>query len=214
VSVASGFVDFTTGRHSIVTAPGPGSVAQVKVFNFSLMPLIDKTKKPGANEECEPDQKKPAVTNSFMPFGMGYRDGLSLATGWVTGPLGGAESIVVGRSSGGGEVKVYSGGSRLEGGPAVYLASASHTPIPRFTEIASFTPFEGAAGVNVATTSTTIGSDLLVSGVSPEGGAQVLKFGFVRPDPAATRLDANLRGTVASGTGAPGTGAPASLGGD
>ena len=88
VSVASGFVDFTTGRYSIVTAPGPGSVAQVKVFNFSLMPLIDKTKKAGSNEECEPDQKKPAVTNSFMPFGMGYRGGLSLATGWLTGALG------------------------------------------------------------------------------------------------------------------------------
>jgi hypothetical protein len=32
VSVASGFVDFSTGRYSIVTAPGPGSPAQVKVF--------------------------------------------------------------------------------------------------------------------------------------------------------------------------------------
>ena len=58
VSVASGFVDFTTGRYSIVTAPGPGSVAQVKVFNFSLMSLIDKTKKAGANEDCEPDTEK------------------------------------------------------------------------------------------------------------------------------------------------------------
>jgi hypothetical protein len=202
-------VDFTTGRYSIVTAPGPGSVAQVKVFNFSLMPLIDKTKKPGANEECEPDQKKPAVTNSFMPFGMGYRGGVSLATGWLTGPLGGAESIVVGQSSGEGAVKIYSSGARLEGGPAVYLASASHTPIPRFTEIASFTPFAGASGINVATTSTTIGSDLLVSGVSPDGGAQVLKFGLARPDVSATRLDAKQLSTVMSQPGAP----PA-LGGD
>ena len=209
VSVASGFVDFTTGRYSIVTAPGPGSVAQVKVFNFSLMPLIDKTKKAGANEDCEPDQKKPAVTNSFMPFGMGYRGGLSLATGWLTGPLGGAESIVVGQSSGAGEVKVYSSGSRLEGGPAIYLASASHTPIPRFTEITSFAPFGGESGVHVATTSTTIGSDLLVSGISPEGGAQVLKFGLAHPDPGATRLDAKQLSTVLSEPGAP----PA-LGGD
>jgi hypothetical protein len=32
VVVATGFVDFTTGRESIVTAPGPGSPAEVKVF--------------------------------------------------------------------------------------------------------------------------------------------------------------------------------------
>ena len=42
VTVASGFVDFATGRYSIVTAPGPGSSTQVKVFNFSLMPLLDR----------------------------------------------------------------------------------------------------------------------------------------------------------------------------
>ena len=35
--VASGFVDFTTGRYSIVTAPGPGTPAHVKIFSYSLM---------------------------------------------------------------------------------------------------------------------------------------------------------------------------------
>src|SRR6185312_9255993 len=54
VKVSSGFVDFTTGRYSIVTAPGPGSVAQVKVFNFSLMPPIEKSKK--APENCQPGE--------------------------------------------------------------------------------------------------------------------------------------------------------------
>ena len=34
VSVASGFVDFSSGRNSIVTAPGPGTPTQVKVFNY------------------------------------------------------------------------------------------------------------------------------------------------------------------------------------
>src|SRR5262249_51162305 len=96
VSVASGFVDFTTGRYSIVTAPGPGSIAQVKVFNFSLMTPLDKSPKPKDAENCAPGEHKPAVTNSFMPFGLGYRGGLSLATGWLAGSLGGAESIVVG----------------------------------------------------------------------------------------------------------------------
>ena len=42
VSLATGFVDFSTGRHSIVTAPGPGSPAEVKVFAFSLLKPINK----------------------------------------------------------------------------------------------------------------------------------------------------------------------------
>ena len=95
-----------------------GSMAQVKVFNFRLMTPIDHKKRtgPGA-DQCEPSDNKPAVTNAFMPFGMGYRGGLSLATGWLAGSLGGAERIVVGQLTVPGEVKVYSSGSRLEGWP-------------------------------------------------------------------------------------------------
>jgi hypothetical protein len=203
VSVASGFVDFTTGRYSIVTAPGVGSMAQVKVFNFSLMTPIDHKKPngPGA-DQCEPGDNKPAVTNAFMPFGMGYRGGLSLATGWLAGSLGGAERIVVGQLTGPGEVKVYSSGSRLEGGPKIYLAAADHTPVANFAEIASFKPFDDASGVSVATTSTTSGADLLVSGVSPaDKSVQVLKFELVRPDPDAVRLDARQLSTVVSAAG-------------
>ena len=203
VSVASGFVDFTTGRYSIVTAPGVGSMAQVKVFNFSLMTPIDHKKPtgPGA-DQCEPGDNKPAVTNAFMPFGMGYRGGLSLATGWLAGSLGGAERIVVGQLTGPGEVKVYSSGSRLEGGPKIYLAAADHTPVANFAEIASFKPFDDASGVSVATTSTTSGADLLVSGISPaDKSVQVLKFELVRPDPDAVRLDARQLSTVVSAAG-------------
>src|SRR5262249_31136511 len=40
VSLSSGFVDFATGRYSIVTAPGPGVPAEVKVFVFSLLKPI------------------------------------------------------------------------------------------------------------------------------------------------------------------------------
>jgi FtsP/CotA-like multicopper oxidase with cupredoxin domain len=211
VSVASGFVDFTTGRYSIVTAPGPGSIAQVKVFNFSLMKPIDKVRqKLAGSEQCEPGENKPAVTNSFLPFGMGYRGGLSLATGWLTGPLGGAETIVVGQSAQPGEVKVYSSGSRLQGGPAIYLASAEHSTVPLFTEIANFVPFDGPPGVSVATTSTTTGADLLVSGVAASGTAHVQKFRFVRPTDDATKLVAQSLGKVLS---APGS-SPDVLGGD
>ena len=212
MSVASGFVDFTTGRYSIVTAPGAGSMAQVKVFNFTLMKPIGQKKRsgPGA-DQCEPGDHKPAVTNSFMPFGMTYRGGLSLATGWLTGSLGGAETIVVGQLAGPGEVKVYSSGSRLEGGPKVYLAAADHTPIADFAEIASFKPFGEASGVSVATTSTTTGADLLVSGVSPEDkSVQVLKFELVKPDPDAVTLNARQLSTVLSAAGAQ----PNALGGD
>ena len=42
MSVAAGFVDFSTGRESIVTAPGPGSPAEVKVFAFPLLKPIGK----------------------------------------------------------------------------------------------------------------------------------------------------------------------------
>ncbi len=37
VTVSTGFVDFTTGRKSIVTAPGPGVPALVKVFVYPLL---------------------------------------------------------------------------------------------------------------------------------------------------------------------------------
>jgi hypothetical protein len=145
-----------------------------------------------------------------MPFGMGYRGGLSLATGWLAGSLGGAERIVVGQLTGPGEVKVYSSGSRLEGGPAIYLASTEHSPVPVFTEIASFTPFDGTSGVSVATTSTTTGADLLVSGVSQGNTAQVRKFQFVRASDDAPTLLAQSLGEVLSTAGS----SPNVLGGD
>jgi hypothetical protein len=127
-----------------------------------------------------------------------------MATGWLAGSLGGAERIVVGQLAGPGEVKVYSSGSRLEGGPKVYLAAADHTPV------ASFKPFDEASGVSVATTSTTTGADLLVSGVSPDKTVQVLKFELVRPDPDAARLEPKQLGRVLSGKGS----LPNVLGGD
>lgn len=212
VSVASGFVDFTTGRYSVVTTPGAGSMAQVKVFNFSLMKPIGQKKSagPGA-DQCEPGDNKPAVTNAFMPFGMSYRGGLSLATGWLAGSLGGAERIVVGQLTGPGEVKVYSSGSRLDGGPKIYVAGAEHTPIADFAEIANFRPFGEGSGVSVATTSTTYGADLLVGGISSvDKIAQVLKFELLKPDPDASSLVARQLSTVVSAEGSQ----PNALGGD
>jgi FtsP/CotA-like multicopper oxidase with cupredoxin domain len=212
VSVASGFVDFSSGRNSIVTAPGPGSPAQVKVFNFSLMTPLDGTPAGGAVKDKCPGPRQAAVTAAFMPFGLGYHGGLSVTTGWLTGALGGAKRIIVGQLTGPGTVKVYSSGSALQGGPKTYLESAmQQSPIVEFTEAASFEPFGGESGVSVATTSTTSGADLLVSGVSPQDKTvQVLKYQFVRPTPDAVMLQAKQLGQVVSAAGS----APDVLGGD
>ena len=217
VSVAAGFVDLATGRNSIVTAPGAGSPAQVKVFVYPLMPAIGSKAKIAtaadnkSEDICPEDSGKPNLAAAFMPFGLGYKGGLSLATGWLGGSLGGTERIVVGQLAGPGQVKVFSSGSALQGGPAMYLAPADHSPIVAFKEMASFTPFDGASGVTVATTSTTSGADLLVSGVSSKDStAQVIKYELVRPSPHATNMLVKQLGIVASGAGSE----PNVIGGD
>ena len=65
--------------------------------------------------------------------------------------------------------------------------------------------------MSVATTSTTIGADLLVSGFSQQDDAvQVRKYQLVRPTPEATMLDAKQIADVASAAGT----TPDILGGD
>ncbi len=203
VTLATGFVDFSTGRNSIVAAPGAGSVAEVKVFVF---PLLDQT---GAASPASP---QPQTTASLRPFGDAYSGGVSLATGWLAGNLGGAKRIIVGQLADGAQVKVYSSGSALDGGPAMYLHNPAHHQHADFREVASFAPFEGTGGVRVATTSTTTGADLLVSGISAQGVAGVAKYDFTRPDPKATTLQAVKLGDIAA-AGAAG-GAPVPLAGD
>ena len=205
ISLAAGFVDFSTGRNSLVTASGPGSVAMVKVFVFPLTTPIARS---GAQTAAI---DKPVNTTSFIPFGAEYRGGVSLATGWLAGPFGGAKRIVVSQLADKGTVKVYASGSALDGGPAMYLGNpAQHDEhAAKFREIASFEPFAGASGSQVATTSTTTGANLLVSGTSPQG-ARVLKFDFVRADPKATVLQPAPLGEAASLEGA----RTAVLGGD
>ena len=146
---------------------------------------------------------QPLNSAAFKPFGDDYRDGVSLATGWLAGSIGGAERIVVGQLAGTGIVKVYSSGSALDGGPAMYLHSAmEHSHANAYSEIASLKPFDGSSGVSVATTSTTAGADLLVSGVSQkDGAAQVLKYRLVRPSEDATMLEAEPLGEVAEAPG-------------
>jgi FtsP/CotA-like multicopper oxidase with cupredoxin domain len=209
VSIATGFVDFSTGRESIITAPGPGSPSEVKVFVFPLLKPIRKAGQ-GTTQAARTDQS--VNTTSFIPFGKDYRGGVSLATGWLAGSLGGAKRIIVSQLADRGSVKVFSSGSALDGGPSLYLHSPLHHGHgAHFREIAGFVPFAGSAGTRVATTSTTTGAHLLVSGVAPNGaGASVLKYDFVRPNAQSTTLEAKRLGQVWSGKASQ----PAMIGGD
>jgi hypothetical protein len=209
VSIATGFVDFSTGRESIVTAPGPGSLSEVKVFAFPLLKPIDKN---GGGHAHAAATDQPVSTATFIPFGKDYRGGVSLATGWLAGALGGAKRIIVSQLADKGSVKVFSSGSALDGGPSLYLQSPLHHDHgANFREIAAFEPFNGTAGTRVATTSTTTGANLLVSGGAAGGtDASVLKYEFVRPNAQATTLQAVRLGQVWSGKASQ----PAMLGGD
>jgi hypothetical protein len=94
----------------------------------------------------------------------------------------------------------------------MYLHSAmEHSHIVDFTEAASLNPFGDTSGVRVATTSTTTGADLLVSGVSSQDKtAQVRKYQLVRPNPDAVTLQAVSIAKVVSAAGS----LPNVLGGD
>ncbi|MEZ5875663.1 MAG: multicopper oxidase domain-containing protein [Hyphomicrobiales bacterium] len=212
VKVASGFVSFMSGRNSIVTVPGPGSPAVVKVFDYWLMkpaPIkINETNIP--LQMCAKGDGKPAMIAEFTPFGSDYKDGVSLATGWLYGQLGGSKRIIIGQSSGQGEVKVYSTGSALQGGPEDELRSpVEHGEPPQYAEDFSFIPFDGTSGVRVATTSTTLGADLLVSGAQGDA-AKVLKFEIVPPDETSDKLHAVKTNEVFSAAGS----SPLVIGGD
>ena len=209
VSIATGFVDFSTGRESIIAAPGAGSSTEIKVFAF---PLLKPFGKAGRSSTQAPTTDQPVNTTSFVPFGKDYRGGVSLATGWVAGSLGGAKRIIVSQLANSGSVKIFSSGSALDGGPSLYLQNPLHHGHGAdFREIAGFEPFNGSAGTRVATTSTTTGANLLVSGIAAGGNdASVLKYELVRPNAQSTRLEAVRLGQVWSGKGSQ----PAILGGD
>jgi len=208
VTLATGFVDFSTGRESIVTAPGAGTATEIKVYAF---PLFKPIAKAGQGASTAPINQ-PRNTASFIPFGKDYRGGVSLATGWLAGSLGGAKRIIVSQLSDAGSVKVFSSGSQLEGGPEGYLHSPMHHGDgANFREIAEFKPFGKSPGTRVATTSTTTGAHLLVSGGGAAGAdASVVKYDMVRPNAQATKLQPVRIAQVWSGKASQ----PAVLGGD
>jgi hypothetical protein len=213
VVVAAGLVDATSGRFSILTAPGAGSSAEIKAFRFDLY-----TPNTGAAAWCAPrDPLPPGVpllASDFLAFDAGYTGGVSLATGWVAGQYGGAQSIVAAQSSAPGVVKVFSSGSALDGQPTVYLQNPNaHDAKISFHEVSSFAPFADApsSGTRVATTSTVHGADLLASGLDATGTrVLVRKFALERSSSAAATLSPALLAEVESAHAA----TPSWLGGD
>ncbi|MGF7162556.1 FtsP/CotA-like multicopper oxidase with cupredoxin domain [Rhodoligotrophos appendicifer] len=196
VTLATGFVDFSTGRNSIVTAPGAGTETEVKVFAF---PLLTPLAKSGHGMAHGGRVNEPIETSSFKPYGQEYKDGVSLATGWLAGVFGGAKRIIVGQLGGRGTVKIFSSGSALDGGPSMYLHNPNeHGHGAGFREIASFEPFGGAPGSHVAATSTVYGANLLVSGGAASGAGTIVKYDFARPAPEATTLEPVRIGEVAA----------------
>src|SRR5204862_4993089 len=118
----------------------------------------------------------PRMTAQFLAYDENFHDGVALSTGWVAGAQGGAKSIVTSQLGDKGTVRVWSNGSMIDGQPAIYLDNPNHHEENlEYRQIASFEPFAGG-GVTVATTSTTGGADLLVSGKVGDG-TEVRKVG-------------------------------------
>ena len=105
---------------------------------------------------------------------------------------------------------MFSTGSALQGGPKDELKSpVEHGEPPQYAEDFSFVPFDGQSGVRVATTSTTMGADLLVSGTQRDT-AKILKFEIAPPDETSNKLHAVQTNEVFSIAGS----APLVIGGD
>ncbi|MDT5243921.1 MAG: hypothetical protein QOD36_1297 [Mycobacterium sp.] len=199
VTLSTGLVEAGSGRESVVTAPGPGDAPLIKTFRWDLFTPTARAQANGTTtQEHSTKPTDPRMTSQFMAYDENYKDGVTLSTGWVAGPEGGAKSIVTGQLGAAGTVRVWSTGSRLDGQPGMYLDNPNHhEENVKYAQIASFEPFTGGAptGVTVATTSTTDGADLLVSG-KVGNGAEVRKIGLARPNPTATTLAPTVVATL------------------
>ena len=211
VTIATGMVDAASGRTSIVTAPGPGDPAQIKVFRYDLYTETARSLASGEDHaHAAPTQAK--MTAQFLADDEVYTGGVSLSTGWVAGAEGGAKSIITGQLGGAGTVSVWSSGSRLNGEPGMYTESPNHhSSTVAFAQIAAFAPFPDlpGSGVTVATTSSTTGADLLVSAAGVDA-TLVARFGLARATADATTLSPTLLSMLPA---VPGSTAPAPLAG-
>ena len=212
VTLATGMVEMGSGRESIVTAPGAGEAPLVKTFRYDLYEPTARARANGTAPQSHSSGRRtdPRMTSQFMAYAEDYLGGVGLSTGWVAGAEGGAKSIVTSQLAGDGTVRAFSSGSLLDGQPGVYLDNPNHhEENATYAQIASFAPFPGGRGTTVATTSTTVGADVLVGGVTP-AGAEVRRYVLQRSTPDATGVDPKLVSTLAPIAGA---GGPTPLGG-
>jgi len=201
VTLTTGSID-TSGRTSLITAPGPGDVAQIKTFSFSLFTKNSDEVNLHAGHTLPQlnatTGTSPDLTSAFSAFASDYSGGVSLSVGLMDASAGGAGQIVVGQLAGTGLVNVYSSGSALAGQPTMYLSSptgGAHAAFS-FSPIASFSPFGSGGAVHVATTSTTNSSDLLVSGVNTNGQPNVSKYSLTQTGPTSKTLTPKLITTL------------------
>ena len=189
VALSTGLVDAGSGRHSIVTAPGPGEPARIKTFRYDLFTPTARAQADGtaaAGHHRKPNE--PEITSEFLAFDEAYIGGATLATGWVAGAEGGAQ-----------EHRDRTGRRRHRAGVVDGIAAGRSDrrctwTVPTTTSRPSRSPrsprshrFPEPQGVTVATTSTTTGADLLVSAAAPNG-SEVRKFDLVRAAPDAKTL--------------------------
>ena len=113
-------VDLGSGRETIVTAPGPGDAPQIKTFRFDLYKPTARAQANGTATEHAAKPDEPTMTSNFLAYDEGYKDGVSLSTGWVAGAEGGAKSIVTGQLGGAGTVRVWSNGIAARRLPDMY----------------------------------------------------------------------------------------------
>ena len=190
VKVAVGMVESASGLNSILTVPGLGQPSIVRVFRYEL-----------ENSEFCSVQSGPKKIAEFSAFGPSYKGGVSLACDWTAGDEGGAQMILVGQQTTPGGVRAFSSGSWLDGAPGMYTKSPNHhLESVNFRSVADFAPFE-SGGVEVATTSTTAGADLLVGGVE-SGKGLLLKYRLARAEKKDRSLSPKLVGRIAGAAGA------------
>jgi hypothetical protein len=195
VALATGMVESGSGRESVVTAPGPGEAPLIKTFRYDLYEPTARARANGTTPQGHSTKpNEPRMTSQFMAYDEGYTGGVGLSTGWVAGAEGGAKSILTSQLAGAGTVRTWSSGSLLDGQPGIYLDDPNHhEENAKYAQVASFAPFPG--GTTVATTSTTVGADLLVAGVTP-AGQEVRRYTLGRSAPNATTLDPKLAATL------------------
>lgn len=184
-SITAGLV--TPGRISIVAAPNGSD--RISVYQFPLFDRIGAAASQGGSPST---LGAPQLVKAFDAF-KDYDGPLSLTTGWVAAQEGGLESIVVGQASGEGLVRVLSWASKLSNETTMYIEHDHHSHSTDFVATLTFTPFGGP--VTVATTSTTAGANILVTG--RESGRNIAGVYTVRQrESDQTQLSAVLTQTV------------------